>query len=72
MATLQGDDIIETTSISVKELRALKKELNDEIDLVKLEPDTITIPNEDKKFRLSELRAERTRINGILSSVNLS
>jgi len=73
MITLDGDNIIETTEtiMSVKELRAKKKAINEEIDAVKLEPDELVILN-DNKQRLEVLRAEKQKIIDLLNSVNLT
>jgi hypothetical protein len=73
MLTLDGDNIIETTetTMSVKELRAREKAINDEIDLVNLEPDEMVVPT-GKQAKLLTLRAERDAIVATLQSVNLT
>jgi len=72
MIILDGDNIIETieNTLSVKELRAKKAELNAEIDRVKLEDDLVLMAT-DKYQRLENLRAQRKEINDILAKVNL-
>ena len=74
MATLNGDVITETieTQRSVKDLRARKKAIQDEIDEVKLLPDMELMPNPTKESSLARLREEKQQIVDLLNSVNLN
>ena len=73
MITLDGDNIIETTEklTSVKDLRARKKALNDEIDLVKLEPELVLMDS-GRNQKLEMLKNEKDAINTLLGKVNLT